>query len=465
MRISDTFRSLIIEDSRFNNLYTNLVLPKDKAKEKGKTKGVIPFEVLKQVIFADPTTRKPENFDVEGASVEDMDSENVKVGKFTQWLLKNYVKPTNLADPTSPEYKEELKNYRRLFIEDLYKMSDILTKFERIKIHLPEDQRDVNKLTPESLTDIIVNLPEDIKQRLNKNVAKSETKELRKDNKYAHAGGEIIFTGDKYTVVKIEGAGETQREAASWYGGYFDYMNGESHWCTSPPTSSYFDHYIRKGNLYVILANDDQGKVGAKTGLPQERYQFHFQESQFMDRMDKQINLLEFLNGPAAELKETFREEFAKGLVKPNTKRVEITLPNSRDGRYVALYGLEDLFYTLPRDIEHLLINNTSKDQLAFDVPSELGDFRNLEALLLINVVKSLPDSIGNLKELNFLTLSDNPTLTKLPETIADIPHLSFITLKNANPNLVIPPRLAEKLSEESNGFYYVLNDDQDDQD
>ena len=463
MKISDTIKSLIIEDSRFNNLYTNLVLPKEKAKEKGKTKGVIPFEVLKQVIFADPTTRKPENFDVEGASVEDMDSENVKVGKFTQWLLKNYVKPTNIGDPTSPEYKEELKNYRRAFIEDLFKMTDILTKFERIKVHLPEDQRDVNKLTPESLTDIITNLPEDIKQRLSKNVAKSETKELRKDNKYAHAGAEIIFTGPKYTVAKIEGTGDAQREAAGWYGGYFDYMNGESHWCTSPPGSNYFMTYASKGPLYVILANDDGGKVGARTGLPQERYQFHFPENgQFMDRMDKSVDLVAFLNGPAAELKELFKSEFAKGLVQPNTNRVEITIPSSKVGKYVALYGLEDIFYSLPKNIEHLLINNTSKDQLAFDVPDELGKFTNLEALLLINVVKSLPDSIGNLKELNFLTLSQNPSLTKLPETIADLPSLSFITLKGANPNLVIPPRLAEKLSEESNGFYYVDNDDEE---
>ena len=464
MKISNTIKSLIMEDSRFNNLYTNLVLPKEKAKEKGKSKGVIPFEILKQVIFADPTTRKPENFDIEGASVEDMDSDNVKVGKFTQWLLKNYVKPTNIGEPGSPEFKEDLKNYRRLFIEDLFKMSDVLTKFERIKVHLPEDQRDVNKLTPESLTDIITNLPEDIKQRLNKNVAKSDTKELRKDNKYAHAGAEILFTGSRYTVIKIEGTGDAQREAAGWYGGYFDYMNGESHWCTSPPTSSYFMTYASKGPLYVVLANDDGGKVGSRTGLPQERYQFHFPDSQFMDRMDKQIDLVAFLNGPASELKEVFKGEFAKGLVHGSTNRVEITIPSSRAGKYISLYGLEDLFYSLPKNIEHLLINNTTKDQLAFDVPDELGKFTNLEALLLINIVKSLPDSIGDLKELQFLTLSHNPSLDKLPETLADLPILSFITLKGANSNLVIPPRLAEKLSAESDGFYYVMNDDDDDE-
>jgi hypothetical protein len=444
-----------MEDSRFDNFYNKLVVPSEKAQASGKTKGIIPFEILKEIIFADPTTQKPQNFDIEGASVEDM--KVVKVGKFSQWLLKHYVKPTlEVEDVKSPEYKNQLKEYRRLFLEDLFKMTDLLTKYERVKVHLEGDQKDINKLTPEKLTDIIVNLPEDIKKRLNKNIVKSEKKEVTKDNKYAHPGAEIMQVGPNYTLIKIEGTGDAQREAAGWYGGYYDYMNGESHWCTSPPNSNYFMTYAKKGPLYVMLANDDKGLVGARTGLPQERYQFHFPDSQFMDRMDRQIDLIAFLNGPGAELKEIFKAEFAKGLVTPNTKDVKITSSSSA-GRFISLYGFNELFESLPKDIESLSISNTSSENVAYDIPESLGEYTELTALLLNNNLKSLPESIGNCKNLEMLTLTNNPKLEKLPESIADFENLQFITLKGSNPNIIIPPKLAERLVDEGDGFYYAI--------
>jgi hypothetical protein len=453
MRITNTLKNLLIEDSRFDVLYNKLVQPSDKAKQAGKSKGVLPFEILKEIVFADPTTRKPEGFDVETATVEDMKSDKVKIGKFSNWLIKHYVKPTVQSSPESPEYKSDVKEYRRLYLEDLFKMNDALSNYERIKVHLPEDQRDINKLTPEGLIDIMVNLPEDVKKRLTKNVIKSEKKELTKSNKYAHPGAQIIFEGPKYTLIKIEGGGEAQSEAASWYGGYYKYQEGESSWCTSPLNSNYFKTYIAQGPLYVVLANNDNGEVGQVTGLPQERYQFHFPSAQFMNRLDRAIDLVAFLNGEGEELKESLKPEFAKGL--SFNDRVDITLGTGSAGRYVSLYGIESLFESLPDNIEHLLINNTGKPAIALDVPESLGRFKNLEALLLTNLVKTLPDSIGELTNLSFLTLSDNPSLEALPESMINLTELNFITLRNTNPNLIIPPKLSELLVEESNGFYY----------
>ncbi len=89
MKITNVLKSIIVEDSRFDVLYNKAVEPQP-SKTPGKPgKGLMAFEVLKDIIFADPTTKKPENFDTEGASVEDMKSDKVKVGKFTQWLLKH----------------------------------------------------------------------------------------------------------------------------------------------------------------------------------------------------------------------------------------------------------------------------------------------------------------------------------------------------------------------------------------
>ena len=418
------------------------------------------FDSLKQIIFADPTTKAPQNFDVDGASIQDMDK--VKVGKFTQWMLKNFVKPSSqdlddigTSDVNSPEYKNTIKEFKRRFIEDLFKFTDMLSKFEKIKQYIPQEQRDINKLTPNSLLNIIMNLPEDVKQKINKKDVKSQARQERKENRFAHPGGEILKEGENYTLIKIEGTGPQQQEAAQWYGGFYDYQNGESHWCTSPPGSNYFMTYAKQGPLYVIMANDDKGLVGARTGLPQERYQFHFPSSQFMDRMDRSVNLVELLNGPMVELKEEFKTEFAAGLTSANKEKVEINYPQSAAGKFIVLYGFEELFESLPTDIKYLLINNTSNEKVAWDIPESLGRFTNVEALMLVKLVKSLPDSIGNMKNLQFLTLSDNESLKELPETLADLPNLSFVTIRNV-PNLVIPPRLAEKMVEEGQGFYYV---------
>lgn len=458
MRFNSVLRQLLKEEqSRFKVLYDKLVLP---SKKDTKGKGMMDFDTLKQIIFADPTTKAPENFDIEGASIADMD--NVKVGKFTQWLLKNFVKPSaqdleqvGVSDVNSPEYKSTVKEFKRRFLEDLFKFTDLLSKFERIKQYIPQEQRDINKLTPNSLLNIVVNLPDDVREKINKKAVKSKAREERKSNRFAHPGGEIIFEGPNYTLIKIDGTGEPQREAAGWYGGYYDYMNGESHWCTSPPNSSYFLTYAKNGPLYVIMANDDKGQVGARTGLPQERYQFHFPSSQFMDRMDHQVNLVELLNGKMSELKDFFKDEFAKGLVTGNGDKVEINYPQSAAGKFIALYGFDELFNSLPETIKYLLISNTSNETISLDVPESIGRFKNIEALMLVKLVKTLPDSIGNMTNLQFLTLSDNKDLKELPESLADLPNLSFLTVKNV-PNLVIPPKLAEKLVEEGQGFYYV---------
>lgn len=458
MRFNSVLRKLLTEEqSRFQVLYDKLVVPN---KKDPKGRGIMDFDTLKSIIFADPTTKAPENFDVEGASIQDMDK--VKVGKFTQWMLKNFVKPSTqdlddigTSDVNSPEYKNTMKEFKRRFVEDLFKFTDMLTKYEKIKQYLPQEQRDINKLTPNSLLNVIVSLPEEIKQKINKKEVKSQAREERKSNRFAHPGGEIIFQGPNYTLIKIEGTGQQQQEAAQWYGGFYDYQNGESHWCTSPPSSNYFMTYAKQGPLYVIMANDDKGLVGGRTGLPQERYQFHFPSNQFMDRMDRAVNLVELLNGPMSELKEYFKSEFAKGLVTGNGEKVEINYPQSSAGKFIALYGFDELFESLPTNIKYLLISNTSNEDIQLDVPESIGRFTNVEALLLVKLVKTLPDSIGNMKNLQFLTLSENKNLKELPESLADLPNLSFLTLRNV-PNVAIPPKLAEKLVEEGQGFYYV---------
>jgi Leucine-rich repeat (LRR) protein len=176
-----------------------------------------------------------------------------------------------------------------------------------------------------------------------------------------------------------------------------------------------------------------------------------------MDRDDRHVNLTELLNGPMNELKESFKPEFAKGLVTKGGDKVEINYPNDSAGKFVALYGFDELFESMPKTIQHLLINNKSKENIAIDVPESLGQFTNLQALMLQNIVRTLPESIGNLKGLNFLALPSNSNLQSLPASIVNLENLAFINLKDSNPNIEIPDVLKEKLSDEGGGFYYVI--------
>jgi hypothetical protein len=457
MKITPILTRLIVEEqSRFQILYDKLVAPNKKNKEGKPKKGVMDFEVLKNIIFADPTTRYPENFDIEGASVNDM--ENVKVGKYTQWLLKNYVNPELNDDEKdfqfgTLEFNRAISRSRSLFLEDLYKTTDDLKTFEKVKQYLPQDQRDINKFTIRSLFETLENfeLPEKYKQKQEKNIAKKSREGFN------HAGSEIIFSDDKWTVVKIEDKGQLGKDAAIYFGGYQDSSNNETRWCTSAPGLTYFEGYIKDGPLYVVLPNDDKGEVGNRTGLPKERYQFHFPSSQFMDRTDKQINLVEFLNYNP-ELKGIFKPEFAKGLTYREGFNVEINYPDSIAGKYVTLYGFEELFTSLPDNIVSLTINNrSSNEKVSLDVPPSISRFKNLEILLMRNILKSLPNEIGELKELTFLSLPNNPELTTIPETVADLDNLTFINIQNS-PNVKFPPRLAEKVSEgDEAGLYWVV--------
>jgi len=460
MRFTQLLTNLILEQSRFQVLYDKMVKPAKGSDAEGKkAKGLMPFEVLKNIIFADPTTVGPRFTDNESrmefiltATEEDM--EKVKVGKYTQWMLKNFVLPTfqderaNMEKGTA-EYKRVMGEHQRLFLEDLHKMTEDLKKYERFKNQLPQDKRDINKISSDQLFDLVKDF------KLEKTKASKQEKEEAKTS-YQYPGSEIVFRGPNWTLIKIEDQGALGKAAAVFFGGYQDGDNGESRWCTSAPGLSYFNGYIKDGPLYVVLPNDDKGQVGKRTGLPVERFQFHFPSNQYMDRHDRQINLVEYLNGPMSELKDFFKPEFAKGLVSKGGNKVEVNYPDSSADKFIALYGFDELFDSLPDTIEHLIVTNKSKEHIALDVPESLTRFKNLDALLFSNIVRTLPENLGDLKNLKFLNLANNKDLVSLPESIKDIPNLALLNLKNANPNVVIPPALKEVLSDEGEGFFYL---------
>ena len=454
MKFTELLSKLIIEQSRFQVLYDKMVKP---VSDKEGKKGIIDFDVLKNIIFADPTTRVPENFDKEDANVQDM--ENVKVGKYVQWLLKNFIipKPTDLniegeVNPDSEQYRRIKKEYQRLFLEDLFKQTERLDFYEKVKQYLPQEQRDINKLSIKDLFYIFANfqLPENKLKDKEKKQAKKTREGLN------HKGGEIVFKGSNWTVIRISDKGPTGKDAAVYYGGYKDHRSGESDWCTSSPGLNFFDSYIKQGPIYVIFPNDDNGQVGDRTGLPKERYQFHFPSKQFMDRNDHKIDLVSALNGEMLELKDFFKSDFAESLFNEGKKLIEIIYPTNIQGKFAGLYGFNNIFDYIPENTQMIMISNDSNEDIDLDVPSSIGKFKELNTLGFNNIVRTIPDEIEQLKKLQKCFLTNNKNLVSLPKSIINLPNLIFIRLRDNNPDLEIPSIFEKRLSDDGDGFYFV---------
>jgi hypothetical protein len=462
MNFTSLLKDMILEASRFEVLANKyLKPPKGGDPKMGKSNPKMPFETFAALVFADPTSKVPDGVDINTVKPEDMQNERVKIGKYVQWLLKNFDTPRlpadhplMVSDPQSGQYKAALKQFQDLFMEDLYKTTTNLQKYERYKNRLSQEFRDINKLTPETLYDQV----KDFSLEKTKATA-AEKKEA--STTYAHPGAEIVYPGKDWTVVKISNTGPLGKEAACFYGGsHNEARRGETTWCTSSPGLSWFERYINKGPLYVVIPNAPKtfksyGKeTGEVSGLPANRYQFHFPDNQFMDADDRQIDLVDFLNTNEEGLKNYFKPEFMKSLAGEKGNKVSISYPRDSASKFITLYGFDELFDTLPENLERFEFTKDSGSQLDLNIPNTIGRFKNLKSLKLANCVASLPESICQLPKLRFLALPNNPSLQKLPECLKDMPSLMVINVTgHPDAKSIIPQELIDR-AEKDESFH-----------
>jgi hypothetical protein len=436
MKFTSLLKSIIVEQSRFEVLFDALTKP-GKDKEGNKLKPKLSKKEFIELVKADPTTRL-NNVDIEDATPEELSK--VKAGSYVQWLIKNYLNPKTERQYGDNGYDKEVKQVKETFMEDLYKVTDDLKKFERFKGRLPKELRDINKVTPDQLYDAVKDF----------DLTLATTTKSERKSAPVHPGAKMVYDGDNWRVIEIQDKGVVGKEAACFYGG----NNQETRWCTSAPGASWFDRYIKDGPLYVVF-NPNDTDIAPGTGLPKTRYQFHFPSNQFMDKDDRQQDLVALLNGPMQELKTFFKPEFAKGLTVGGEKLVIDSFSHGAVGKFIALYGLEDLIGSLPDTLTEFQIKNSSNDKnnIIINIPPEIGRFKNLNMILLDNCIESIPDEICTLPKLRFLALVNNPKLTSIPDCIADLPSLYFLNLKGS-PNAQLPERVKEKAEDMGGGMY-----------
>ena len=434
MKFTSILKDILLEQSRFEILRNALTKStEDKSGKKQKPK--MSMAEFLQLVQADPTT-KLNNVDPETADSKEL--EKIKAGKYVNWLIKNYLNPKTERQVGDTGYEKEVAKSKETFLEDLYKVTDDLTKFTRFKNRI-EGERDIMKMTPDQLYDAVKDF----------DLTLATTTKAERQSAPVHPGAKLVFDGPSWRVIEIENKGPVGKEAACFYGGH----NRETRWCTSTPgTDQWFNRYIKDGPLYVVF-NPNDTDVAAETGLPKTRYQFHFPSNQFMDKDDRQQDLVQLLNGPMKELKDFFKPEFAKGLTVNGDKLLIDNFSHGAIGKFIGLYGLDDLFASLPDTLKEIQIQNKDRNGIIINIPSDIARFKNLSMILFDNCINSVPESICELKNLRFLAFTNNKELRSIPECIVDLPKLLFLNCTGSD-NVVIPERIKQNGTDMGGGMW-----------
>ena len=405
LRFTNILSNVILENSRYEVLVNKFA----KAKKKGQ-KPKIDLETLRDLMMSDPTTKQ---------DLESGEQEIKKVGAYSQWIIKQWMGLQQKADEVyaygSNEWGVKLEQLQEQFMEDLYKTTEDLQKFHRFKSQIAQEKRDINKITSvDELYD------------LTKGFSLEQATTTKADRVLKDA--EMVYDGPNWEILIPQ-----SEEASCHYG-------ANTRWCTAGSSNNYFDHYSKQGPLYIITNKKD----------PTDKYQFHFESNQFMDKEDRTVPLSPFLNA-RPDLKEYFKEMFKVFLNKDQQhgKRVQVRYPNDNVSKYIAIYGFDEFMDSLPQDMVRFDFEASggygSQDKLTSrPLPEKFTTFQDLQILHIEGLVSEIPESISNLKKLKFLSLAKNPDLKSLPDSLADLENLEVINIKDS-PNVEIGPRLQEK--------------------
>jgi hypothetical protein len=406
--------NLIIEDSRYDILMKKYTEPKKKGKKAAMDK-----DLLIDLMNSDPTTKQ---------DLESGEPEITKVGAYTNWLIKQWMGLPQEADKEyaygSPDWGVALERLQNLFMEDLYKTTEDLEKFHHLKkTKKYKGQKDIGQI--KSVADLYDNVKD---YKVSKDeLTKTKAERLRDDV-------EKVYEDDKWRILIPK-----SKEASCHYGG------GDTRWCTASKSSNYYDHYSKQGPLYMMMYKEDAGKSPSEN----RSHQFHFESNSFYNAEDRGIDLGPFF-ATYPELKPFFKDKFSSYLKKDFGKQVQLRYPNDTMSKYIAIYGFDEFFEALPDTLERLDIeisnsrNRTDDNTPAFRLPDDIVRFKQLEMLHIEGMLSELPDELGQLENLQFISIPNNPNLVHIPESLADLPSLEVLNIKNNN-KMVIPHKIMER--------------------
>lgn len=163
-----------------------------------------------------------------------------------------------------------------------------------------------------------------------------------------------------------------------------------------------------------------------------------------------------------AKLKDSMRVKLVGKMLQDQGQGQSLNISNllrGAMGKFIALYGLNELFSSLPKTITEIKIINPDNNGFIIDIPDSISEFQDLWQLQFDNCVNNIPESICKLKKLNFLTLRNNQELTSIPDCIVDLPCLQFFNADKSS-NLRIPEKMDEIADQMSDKMYSFENEE-----
>ena len=425
MGITDILKKLVLEQSRYEVLVDKWATGKKKASGK-EVKPKIELDILQDLMQADPTTK--------GEFEGDRDTREItKVGAYTQWLIKQWMSLQQKADAEfaygSPDWGVALERHQKLFMEDLYKVTEDLMKFDYLKkTGRYKGEKDINRIpSVEALYDQVKDY------KISKEELTTTKAERVRDD------AEVVYEDSNWLILVPK-----TKEASCHYGG------GQSRWCTASKSSNYYDHYAKQGPLYMILHKEDMNKAPSES----RSHQFHFESNSFMNAEDRTIELGPFFE-KYPELKPFFKDKFAKFLTDKFENTVEISQGQGAIQRYIQIYGFEDLLDRLPATLERLDMDGGRNSNTSNPLSPKILNFKNLKVLHVENSLSELPDNLGTLTNLEFLSVPNNPSLKSIPLSILDAPNLEVINIRG---NTTLAKELPQEIKDwgEQEGHFLI---------
>ena len=193
------------------------------------------------------------DFDLDQLISHLMSGDPTPTKKYSTWIVQSYLK-------------------RNQKLEDISKLKTSLGIFDQVAKSRRIDP-DINHY--KSFNDLFIAIEpflvgdREVSGKKDRKANKVETKgRLWDTDDSMRKQADVLYDGDDYMILIPKTA-----DAAAYFG-------KNTNWCT---TSGMFNHYNDEGNLIIILRRKD-GK----------RWQFHFEEDQFMDTSDNEIDIMKY---------------------------------------------------------------------------------------------------------------------------------------------------------------------------
>ncbi len=305
-----------------------------------------------------------------------------------------------------------------IFFEDLYsKATEALETFTFLKRTnvLSVENRDINNF--KDINDfvnlvkpyLIVDEGDDSVHTLDHKELKCIQNFVEKNNKSGQA--ELVFENSEWIIVITH-----DKEANVEFGKY-------TTWCTAGTRyGNMFDNYHNRGELFVLIKKG-HGSKKAIDKNPEYRMQFHFEDNMYMNALDRNIVINEFLFNNK-DIKKYFRGYITKRVLPYRQKKNH---KQSDDIKYLLNLGFGDEIIKILKESKPDSVD-FSGHKIEAEYLTGLGEITSIKKLDLSDCgIDYLPESIKNLKQLKSIKFRNNKGIKTIPDWIGELPKLEYL--------------------------------------